>query len=152
MKIGNFCTRDVARATPQTSLREASLMMRNRHVGALVVVETAGGVERPLGVVTDRDIVVAVVAPGAQPDAIRVGDVMPPRVVTVGEDEGLFEAFRKMAEHGVRRLPVVAANGRLAGIVTADDLLGVVAAELGGFAAALRRGGERERAARPGLK
>ena len=152
MKIGDFCSRDVAKAMRQTSLREASLLMRNRHVGALVVVETEGGLERPVGIVTDRDIVVAVVAPGARPESIRVCDVMPPKLFVARESDGLFEAFRKMADHGVRRLPVVAADGRLAGIVSADDLLRVVAAELASFASALRRGGERESAERREMK
>lgn len=152
MNIGNCCSKEVARVTAETSLREASLQMRNRHVGALVVVEIQGGLERPIGIVTDRDIVVAVVAPGARPESIRVRDVMPPALFVARESDGLFEAFRKMAEHGVRRLPVVAADGRLAGIVTADDLLRVVAAELASFATALRRGGERESAERRAMK
>ena len=151
MNIGNCCTRDVARVMPQASLRDASLLMRNRHVGALVVVEIQGGRERPVGVVTDRDIVVAVVAPGARLESIRVGDVMQPQLRVARESDDLFDALRQMAEHGVRRLPVVAADGGLAGIVTADDLLRVLAAELGGFAAALQRGRERERAERRAL-
>jgi CBS domain-containing protein len=152
MNVGSCCSKQVAKVSAATSLREASLLMRNRHVGALVVVATERGVERPIGIVTDRDIVIAVIAPGARPEAIRVGDAMPRELFTVGEHEGIFEAFRKMAEHGVRRLPVTAADGGLAGIVTADDLLRVVAAELGSFATALRRGGERESAARPPLR
>ena len=152
MKIGDICNRDVAKAVRQTSLREASLLMRNRHVGALVVVEVEGGLERPVGIVTDRDIVVAVVAPGSRPESIRVCDVMPPKLIVAHEGDGLFEAFRKMADHGVRRLPVVAADGRLAGIVSADDLLRVVAVELASLATALRRGGERESAERREMK
>jgi CBS domain-containing protein len=152
MKIGDCCSRSVAKVTPGTSLREASLLMRNRHVGALVVVEIEHGLERPVGIVTDRDIVVAVVAPGARLEGISVRDVMPSTLIVARDSDGPFEAFRKMADHGVRRLPVVAADGSLAGIVTADDLLRVVAAELASFATALRRGGERESAERREMK
>jgi CBS domain-containing protein len=152
MNVGNCCSKQVVKVSAATSLREASLLMRNHHVGTLVVVATERGIERPVGIITDRDIVVAVLAPGARPEAIRAGDAMPTELFTVREDAGVFEAFRQMAEHGVRRLPVVRADGGLAGIVTGDDLLRVVAAELASFATALRRGGERETATRPPLR
>jgi CBS domain-containing protein len=73
VQVRDFCSRDVVTVEPLASLREASLLMRNRHVGTLVVVDRTSGVPRPVGIVTDRDIVVAVVAvPGVQPKGIRV--------------------------------------------------------------------------------
>lgn len=149
MKVRDFCSRTVAVIEPGASLREAALEMRNAHVGALVVVERRDGKPVPVGVLTDRDIVVAAVAvPGARPEGIRVGDVMaaPPRLAR--EDDSLAETAKTMSEHGVRRLPVTAADGSLFGIVTLDDLLRVLAAELGGLAHALSRGREREAGAR----
>lgn len=145
MKLRDLCSRDVVTAEPNATLREAALLMRQGRVGALVVVDRAGGAARPVGIVTDRDIVVAVIAvPGVRPEGIRVGDVMASPVVLAREGDGVFEALQAMSEHGVRRLPVVAEDGALAGIVTADDILRVMAAELANLGTALRRGRARE--------
>ncbi len=148
MKIRDFCSRNVVTIELGASLRQASLLMRNHHVGALVAVEGEGAEMRPLGVITDRDIVVAVLAPGAQPEKIRVGDIPPPEPAVVRETEGVFEASRMMGSYGVRRLPVVTEDGRLAGIVTAEDLLGLLCAELKNLASAQSRAAEREIAER----
>ena len=145
MKIRDFCTHAVVTVHPDATLQEAAVLMRKAHVGALVVAEPAGATLRPAGIVTDRDIVVAVTAvPGLRAEAIRVRDVMSTRVAVAREDDGVFEAARAMAERGVRRLPVVRADGTLCGIVTADDLQRVVAAEMASLGAALKRGAERE--------
>jgi len=148
MKIRNFCSKDVAVVEPGATLREASLLMRNRHVGALVVAERKDGLLRPVGIVTDRDIVVAVIAPGARVEAIRAADVMPGKLFVARDSDTVFEALQAMSHHGVRRLPVVAGDGSLFGIVTADDLLRVMATELASLARALTRGAERESAER----
>jgi CBS domain-containing protein len=142
VKLKSICSKDVATVEPKASLRTAAGLMRERHVGALLVVEGS----RPVGIVTDRDIVVAVIAvPGARPEGIRVCDVMPQRLVTARDSDGVFEALQKMAHDGVRRLPVVDAQGNLVGIVTSDDILRALATELASFAAALQRGAEHER-------
>ena len=145
MKVREFCSRTVAVIEPGASLREAALLMRDAHVGALVVTERKGGVTRPVGVITDRDIVVAVVAvPGARPEGIRVRDVMSTQLLLAREEDGLSETVKTMSEHGVRRLPVAAADGSLFGIVTLDDVLRVLGGELGNLALALSRGREQE--------
>jgi CBS domain-containing protein len=145
MKVRDFCSKGVVTVGPQASLREAALLMRNSHVGALVVVERKGGIEQPAGILTDRDIVVAVIAvPGARPEGIRAADAMSQPVVLVREDDSVFEAVETMQRKAVRRLPVVAADGSLRGMVTLDDVLRVLAAELGGLAEALRWGRKRE--------
>ena len=145
MKIGDFCTRQVVTVGAAADLRMAAILMRNAHVGALVVTEHGEAGGRPTGIVTDRDLVVAGIAlAGAQPDAIRVRDVMSTRLALVCEDQGVFEAARTMSERGVRRLPVVTADGRLCGIVTADDLQRVMATEMSSLAAALKLGTEQE--------
>lgn len=149
MKVRDFCSRTVAVIEPGASLREAALLMRDAHVGALVVTERKAGVTRPVGVVTDRDIVVAVVAvPGARPEGIRVGDVMAEQPRLARDDEGLAEVVKAMSQSGVRRLPVVTADGALFGIVTLDDVLRVLAGELGALAVALSREREQEAGAR----
>jgi CBS domain-containing protein len=152
MKVRDFFSPNVAQAEPGASLREASLLMRDRHVGALVVVEKKDGVARPVGILTDRDIVVAVIAvPGARPEGIRVADAMSKAPAVAREDDGIFEAVQRMSERAVRRLPVVGPDGGLKGIVTLDDVLRVLAIELGQLAEALRWGRMREREKRPPL-
>ncbi len=146
MKVRQFCSPNVVLAEAQASLRDAALLMRDHHVGALVVVEKKDGVTRPVGILTDRDIVVAVVAvPEARPEAIRVSDVMTKKLAVAREDEGVFEAVQRMAERAVRRLPVVAADGSLQGILTLDDVLRVIGTELAQLAETLRWGRMRER-------
>ncbi|HWA39736.1 MAG TPA: CBS domain-containing protein [Burkholderiales bacterium] len=149
MKIRDFCTTHVVVVEPGASLREASLAMRNAHVGCVVVAERRGGGIFPLGVVTDRDIVVAVLAPGARPETIRAADAMPAKLAVIGEEQGVHEASRMMAQRGVRRLPVVRADVSLCGIVTSGDLARVLAAELSHLSGAQARSIEQEQLARP---
>ena len=130
MKVGEICNRTVVVAKRDTVLTEAAYLMREHHVGSLVIVDQATKGRVPVGIVTDRDIVVAVVAEGVDPRKITVGDVMRPELVWVGESASVFEALRLMRGRGVRRVPVVAADGTLAGIVTIDDLLEIVAEQL----------------------
>jgi len=153
MLVKNFCSREVTTIEPGASLREAALAMRNRHVGSLIVVDASRGAPRPVGVLTDRDIVVAVVAvPGARPEGIRVGDVLTREAVVVHDDDDVFAAVQTMRQHGVRRLPVIAADGALCGVLTSDDVVKLVATELGSLSTALRRGGERESVERARLE
>jgi CBS domain-containing protein len=145
MKVREFCSKEVVTVEPLASLREASIVMRNKHVGALVVVERENDGSRPVGIITDRDIIVAVIAvPGARPEGIRVCDAMSTRLAVAREDDGVFEAVQTMSERGVRRLPVVDAKGALCGIVTADDVQRVVSTEMANLATALKKGKERE--------
>jgi CBS domain-containing protein len=149
MRVREFCTREAVTIAPLATLREAALEMRNQHVGALLVVDEA---RRPVGILTDRDIVVAVIAvPGARPEGIRVADAMSRRLAVAKEDDGVFEAVETMAARGVRRLPVVDAQGLLIDILTADDVHRMMAAELARLAAALKQGSERELAERRAL-
>ncbi|MCC8400518.1 CBS domain-containing protein [Paraburkholderia sp. MMS20-SJTN17] len=126
MNTGSICTRDVTVCGPQASILEAAQLMREQHVGDLVVVETIGGRRVPIGMLTDRDIVLAIVAKQANPEKIFVNDVMssPPALVNEGDD--LWLAASRMRLNGVRRLPVVDTEGALAGIVSLDDLLEAV--------------------------
>ena len=152
MKVRDLCSPQVVTVEPGASLREAALAMRNQHVCALIVVERKDGVARPVGILTDRDIVVAVIAvPGARPEGIRVADAMSTDLAAAREDDGMFEAVQRMSERAVRRLPVVGADGGLKGIVSLDDVLRVLAAELGQLAEALRWGRMREREKRAKL-
>ena len=139
MRVREFCSRIIVVAEPDTDLRTAAQMMRDNHVGALVVVDRKEGARRPLGIITDRDIVVAVVAaPGVRPETLAVRDVMASELAVINESDGVFEAIDAMKDRGARRLPVVATDGTLIGILTLDDLLRVLATELDGLAEAVR--------------
>jgi CBS domain-containing protein len=143
MAVGELCNREVVIAEKNLGVTEAARLMRRHHVGDLVVVD---GDRKPVGIVTDRDIVVEVVAAGVNPEALSLVDIMGPSLATVREGEGVFEALRYMRDKGVRRMPVVDAAGALVGILTLDDLLGLLAEELGELAKLVSH--EREREAR----
>lgn len=148
MPIGEICNREVVIAEPGMAVPEAARLMRQYHVGTLVVVEELAGRRRPLGIVTDRDIAIEVVAAGVSPDGLSVGDIMGGELITVRETEGLFEALRYMRDRGVRRMPVVDNDGWLIGIVSLDDLLELLAEELSEMAGLISRGRQREAATR----
>lgn len=130
MHISDICTHHVIGIEASATVHEAAESMRKNHVGALVVVEKPNGERIPIGIITDRDIVVAVVATGADPQMARLADVMSKPVATCTEDEGLFSAIETMRERGVRRLPVLNAKGGLTGIVTADDIFGALGSHM----------------------
>ena len=129
MPIGEICNREVVFSYPNHTVREAALLMREYHVGDLVVVEE-NGKRKPVGTVTDRDISISIVALGLDPDVIRVGDIMGPELVTVRENQGVFETIQQMRLKGVRRLPIVGEEGALVGIGAVDDLVALFADEL----------------------
>jgi CBS domain-containing protein len=130
MPISEFCNREVVFATRKTSIPEAAQLMRQYHVGNLVVVDEVGGKRVPVGIVTDRDIVIEIIAKSLDLEEFSVGDIMGPRLVSVRENEGVFETLRLMRAHGIRRIPVVNQEGGLEGIVSADDILDLLAEEM----------------------
>jgi CBS domain-containing protein len=134
MAVGEICSRVVVFARRGETLREAAQVMREHHVGALVVVEERGGVRVPVGMLTDRDIVVAAVAKGLDADGLRVEEVMTTDLATAGETDGVSDCIARMRARGVRRMPVVDGRGGLVGIVTADDFLDLLAEELSALA------------------
>jgi CBS domain-containing protein len=144
MNAGELCNREVILAYRDTRLVEAARLMREHHVGSLVVVVDRLSERVAVGILTDRDVVVAVVAKELDPRALTVGDVMTGGLVTVREQDGIADALRLMRERGVRRLPVLTRSGALAGILTLDDLLELVAEELGNFASIINRERVRE--------
>jgi CBS domain-containing protein len=128
--IGSFCTRHVTTVPPDATVVDASKAMRQHHVGAVVIVDEKGGRKRPLGVLTDRDVAVEVVALGVAPDSLKVSEVVQRPLTCVGEDAGYAEAVRLMSVNGVRRMPVVDRGGDLVGIITLDDVLRQLVAPL----------------------
>jgi CBS domain-containing protein len=130
MPVGEICTREVVIVKRNDSVLEAAKLMRQHHVGDVVVIEERGGVRVPVGIVTDRDLVVEIMAPQLDPAVITVGDIMEQELVTVKESTGLFEAIQYMRSNTVRRLPIVDENGALLGILALDDLLELLSEEL----------------------
>jgi len=130
MPISEICNREVIIVQPNDAAIVAAKLMRQHHVGDVLVVEARGGLRIPVGIVTDRDLVVEIIAPELDPAAITVGDIMAPDLVTVKENTGIYEAIEYMRAKGVRRLPVVNDSGGLVGILTLDDLLELLAEEL----------------------
>ncbi len=134
--LGQICIKPVMTAAVDSTVQEASRLMRVNNIGALVVVNSGG---KPEGFLTDRDIVVDVVAQGKDAAKIQVGQVMRKNVAVIGEDKGILDATRILAEKGVRRLPVVSREGKLVGIIALDDLLMLLGSEMGHVASALSR-------------
>jgi CBS domain-containing protein len=139
MIVSEVCTRAVVTALPATTIAEAAAMMRRHHVGNVVVVDRDDRRPTPLGVVTDRDIVVEVVAKGVDPVGITLGDLLTEPVELIQETATGEEALRRMNESAMRRLPVIDAGGGLVGIVSVDDLLPRLASRIGDVAYLVQR-------------
>jgi signal-transduction protein with cAMP-binding, CBS, and nucleotidyltransferase domain len=143
MKIEDICSRVVVVGLPATSVHEAARLLRENHVGALVVIDSRDR-SQPKGIVTDRDMVVEVLAMGVNPDELTVADIMTRDIVTASAGDDVFETIRMMHSKGVRRVIVVDGAGALVGIASLDDLLELVAAGLAGLSGAIMGSRSRE--------
>jgi len=130
MFAGEYCNRDVVIANESDSLRSAIQLIRMHHVGDVLVVKKIVDSNTPVGILTDRDIVVEVLAQDVDIDSVTVGDVMSDLLVSVTEDTGLAETLAVMRAHGIRRLPVIDRNGTLQGIISIDDFLELLAEQV----------------------
>jgi predicted transcriptional regulator len=149
MSVGEICSRQVATIDSRSDLIEAAQAMREEHVGDLVVVEEHDGALRPVGIITDRDIVLEAVAMEVDPGRIRVADAMSPKPYTVRDDQGIHYALQQMSHEGVRRAPVVDAQGHLCGVLSINDAIAYVAEMLHEIAGAIQSGVANERDTRP---
>ncbi len=140
MNIGQLCKRNPITVRRSDELLKAAQLMREKHIGYLVVVdpEVTDQALRPVGVLTDRDIIVSVVARETDVRALRVGDVMTQQPVTIEATAPLERAVREMRRIGVRRLPVVGQRGELLGVLSLDDVLEAVAGDLQNLAGSIR--------------
>lgn len=139
MAIGEICNREVVVTQRETTVVEASRLMRQYHVGDLIVVDEADDKRIPVGIITDRDIVLEIVAMELDAAVLTAGDIMGLEFATVKEHEGIFETMRYMRTKGIRRMPVVDNQRGLIGIVTLDDLLELLAEEMGELAKLIAR-------------
>lgn len=148
MQISELCRDSVTVVRRDTPVLEAAQLMRRYHIGAVVVVDVSKGTQVPVGIVTDRDIVVEVVAMDLDPRDLTTGDIMTEGLTSVPEDCDVFDAIARMRKGGVSRVPVVNAKGALTGIVSLHDLLPLVAQELADLAKLPLVGRSREAASR----
>ncbi len=139
MMLKEICTPDVVLCRSDTRVLAAAQMMRDMHVGDLVVVDDPLGDQTPLGVVTDRDIVVEVLGRELDPRMVTVGEIMRKPAVIASETEDVSQALERMKAHGVRRVPVMGAGRKLVGIVALDDLLKRLAADARALAEVVAR-------------
>jgi CBS domain-containing protein len=133
--INQLGSRPAVTAVRNVRATDAARLMKDQNIGAIVVVEG----KKPIGIVTDRDIVTRIVAAGKDPAEVTVGEIMTDMPAVVPEDVGLHEALKLCGAVGIRRLPLVDRNGDLVGILSLDDLLRRLAGEMGQVASALAR-------------
>ena len=139
MPVGEICNRTVVIAERGNSIEQAAGLMREHHVGDVVVVDERNSRRIPVGVLTDRDIVVEVLAKGIDPRAVSVGDIMSLDLVTASEGDDFVDTIEAMRAKRVRRVPVVGQNGGLVGILAADDMIDPLAETLTDIAKLVHR-------------
>jgi CBS domain-containing protein len=145
MTLKTLCNREVLVVGKDENVLEAAVLMREYHTGDVIIVEERHGSRYPVGIITDRDIVIELVAKGIAIESVTVGDLMCGELVIAREEDSLYDAIQLMRRKGIRRLPVVDQNGALAGIITADDLIDLVAEQLQGIAKLIGREQAREK-------
>ncbi|NCF37710.1 MAG: CBS domain-containing protein [Gammaproteobacteria bacterium] len=126
MRVGEYCNREVVVVEEDGSITETARIMREYHVGDVIIVRSQNGKQIPKGILTDRDIALEIVAKSADPEIVRAGDAMSYELTTVNEDDDLMHAIEIMRDKGIRRLPVVDIDETLVGILTVDDVLDLV--------------------------
>lgn len=129
MTVGDLAREEVVTVTPATTASDVATTLADENVGSAVVVDG----NEPVGIVTDRDLAVSVIAEGGDAATLTAGDVMTGDLFTVEPTEGVFDVLAEMCDVGVRRVPVVDADG-LAGILTLDDFLVLLSTELSNLA------------------
>lgn len=134
MPVGTYCRRPPCTVDVAETVRLAAERMDAEGVGCAVVVEGS----RPVGMITDRDAALEILTKRLDAGAVRAGEIATRPLLTLSEDASLLDAMQLIRRHAVRRVPVTGAGGELIGLLSADDLMQIAAAELGGLAAAIR--------------
>ena len=142
-RLRDFATVSLAVAEPETTALVAAQLMRKHHVGALIVVDALEK-SRPVGIVTDRDLVLALMAEGLDPEVFTAGDIMSVELVTANSELDAMNAVQLMRANRLRRIVIVDDDGRLAGIVSMEDLLELLTRELAALAAGVIGSRDRE--------
>src|SRR5688572_2850607 len=140
MNVAQLCSRSTVSVRKTDEVVTAARLMREHHVGYIVVIEPdfAGSTVRPIGVLTDRDIVVGIIARERDPRSLLVGDIMTENPAVLNQFDSIAAAVQEMRRIGVRRMPVVGSLGELIGVLSLDDILDALAGELQNLAGAVR--------------
>lgn len=146
MPISDLCTKNFNCIEQNETLSKAAQLMKKRHTGGLVVVDSNGS-KKPVGVITDRDIALCLVADNL-PASTKVCDVMSTDIVKVTGEKGIAEVVDRMENHGVRRMVIVDSAGNACGLVSADDILQLVAREIYGLGRLVQRQSQKEKGQR----
>jgi len=139
MIIGKICNRKVVAADVDSSVLEAARMMRHYHVGSIIVTEGEANGARPVGIITDRDLAIEIMAEEIDPQRVTLGNAMTSNPLAAREDDEHYEVLEAMRGKGVRRIPVVDQNGLLVGVLAVDDLLRVISHEMAGLVALVQK-------------
>jgi CBS domain-containing protein len=151
MNIGDICTRQVVMADQASTLQQAAVLMRQHHVGSLVVTASSADGAQAVGIVTDRDIVIEAVARGLDAKEAQIGRLLDSKLAVLPSVATIDDAIAAMRQQRVRRLLVLTEDGHVHGIVSLDDVLCGFAQEMSEVASVVRGGIERETAERPPL-
>lgn len=131
MLVRDYANLNVICCGPDTPIADVASLMRRHHVGDVLVLDSQQeGARVPIGIITDRDILVETLSLGVDPKVFSASDLMSTPVTSVQEDASLSEALGVMRGKSIRRLPVVNRAGSLYGIITSDDVLNLIASEL----------------------
>lgn len=148
MRTGQYCRRAVISIGTRADIAEAARRMRDSHVGFLVALNEGDERRRPVGVLTDRDIVLQVTARDVDPHSVTVGDVMSRDPLVAGENDELGDLVHAMRQAGYRRAPVVDSSGSLVGIIAIDDVIDLIAGLLCDLAGSIANQQRQERRVR----
>ena len=130
MSVGEICNRHVTIIGKYDSIYSAARLMRDHNVTNVIVVESCNGINIPVGVVTDHDIVVAIIAEGLQPDTVSIGDIMMDGLLIANEGDDVVATLKRMRHKGIRRIPVIRENHGLIGVLSIDNILDALAEQL----------------------
>lgn len=136
MSVAQTCNRNVVYIDENASVNEVAEMMREKHVGSVIVVDQAG---KPTGIITDRDLVIEILAEEVSPDSVVLKDIMTPDPIVIKESEDISDALDKMRHKAVRRAPVVDEEGLLSGIISIDDILTTLGADINDIIALINK-------------
>lgn len=145
MNLASLCQREILSVSAEAPVQKAAELMRVHHVGALALTDPEDPT-RVVGVVTDRDLVVHLLALGLPPEKHNVGAFSSVHLIRVPGTASVYEGVQAMHQHGVRRIFVTEPSGRLMGLLSIDDLLVSIADELNGLSEAMRIGIDMESA------
>lgn len=148
MQIGELCSRKVVAAEETATPAQMARLMREHHAGCVVITRNDASVRKPVGIITDRDIVIELIAKDAPMESCTARDIMTLELVTAKESDDVGDVFQSMRQHGVRRIPVVDDRGALVGIVSADDLVDYIREQIGDLVSLIGREQRKEKVTR----